>query len=86
MCLSNKLYYVNCTAKIRVTLSALCIFLLSIYLLTNQRRPCGGGAGLGRGIEIKPQIRCLTYRPFHKTLPRSSAFVNWISVRYYETG
>ena len=27
-----------------------------------------------------------TYRPFHKTLPRSSAFVNWISVRFYETG
>ena len=26
------------------------------------------------------------YRPFHKTLPRSCAFINWISVRYYETG
>ena len=26
------------------------------------------------------------YRPFHKTLPRSSAFVNWISARFYETG
>ena len=25
------------------------------------------------------------YRPFHKTLPRSSAFVNWTSVRFYET-
>ena len=25
------------------------------------------------------------YRPFHKTLPRSSAFVYWISVRFYET-
>ena len=25
------------------------------------------------------------YRPFHKTLPRSSAFVNWISLRFYET-
>ena len=25
------------------------------------------------------------YRPFHTTLPRSSAFVNWISVRFYET-
>ena len=24
------------------------------------------------------------YRPFHKTLPRSSVFVNWISVRFYE--
>ena len=27
----------------------------------------------------------LIYRPFHKTLPRSSALVNWTSVRYYET-
>ena len=26
------------------------------------------------------------YRPFHKTLPRSSTFVNWISVSFYETG
>ena len=26
-----------------------------------------------------------TYRPFHNTLPRSSAFVNWFSVRFYET-
>ena len=25
------------------------------------------------------------YRPFHKNLPRSSAFVNWISARFYET-
>ena len=25
------------------------------------------------------------YRPFHKTLPRSSVFVNWLSVRFYET-
>ena len=25
------------------------------------------------------------YRPFHKTLLRSSAFVNWSSVRFYET-
>ena len=28
----------------------------------------------------------LWYHPFHKTLPRSSACVNWISVRFYETG
>ena len=26
------------------------------------------------------------YRPFHKTLPRSSSFVNRISVSFYETG
>ena len=25
------------------------------------------------------------YRPFLKTLPRSITFVNWISVRFYET-
>ena len=25
------------------------------------------------------------YRPFHITLPRSRVFVNWISVRFYET-
>ena len=28
----------------------------------------------------------LSYHPFHKTLPRSSASVNRISVRFYETG
>ena len=28
---------------------------------------------------------CLTYRPFDKTLPRFSAFLNWISVRFYES-
>ena len=25
------------------------------------------------------------YHPFHKTFPRSSAFINWISVRFYKT-
>ena len=30
--------------------------------------------------------KILSYRPFHKTLPRSSAFINWISVRFYGTG
>ena len=28
----------------------------------------------------------LLYRLFHKTLPISSAFLNWISVRFYGTG
>ena len=28
----------------------------------------------------------LKYQPFHKTLTRSSAFLNWISVKFYETG
>ena len=27
----------------------------------------------------------LIYRPFHKTLPRVTAFIKWISVRFYET-
>ena len=34
---------------------------------------------------MHPRERALFYRPFHKTLPRSSAFVKWISVRFYET-
>jgi len=29
-------------------------------------------------------LKCLLYRPFHNTLPRSSVFVNRISVRIYE--
>ena len=33
----------------------------------------------------KVKYLCLTYRPFHETLPRSSAFINWISIRFYET-
>ena len=37
-------------------------------------------------IVLKTEIVLLIYRQFHKTLPRSSAFVNWISVRFYETG
>ena len=39
-----------------------------------------------RQIIYKKENVNLTYRPFHKTLPRSSAFCNWISVRFYETG
>ena len=31
-------------------------------------------------------ITLFIHRLFHKTLPRSSAFVNCISVRFYETG
>ena len=27
----------------------------------------------------------LRYRPFHKTLPRSNAYLKWMSVRFYET-
>ena len=27
----------------------------------------------------------LIYRQFHKNFPRSSAFINWTSVRFYET-
>ena len=32
------------------------------------------------------KLEKLKYRPFHKTLLRPSAFVNWILVRFYETG
>ena len=28
----------------------------------------------------------LLYSPFHKTLPKSSLKMNWISVRFYEMG
>ena len=34
--------------------------------------------------ETPPPWRNFKYCPFHKTLWRSSSFVNWISVRYYE--
>ena len=32
-----------------------------------------------------PDLQIFIYRPFNKTLPRSSAFVNCTSVRFYET-
>ena len=35
----------------------------------------------GKGEHIK----IFEYRPFHKTLPRSSEVLNWISGRFYET-
>ena len=34
----------------------------------------------------RQNISKLLYHPFHKTLPRSSAFVKFISVRFFETG
>ena len=37
------------------------------------------------GAKTAPLAPKLRYRLFHKTLPRSSAFVNWISVRLHET-
>ena len=36
-------------------------------------------------INGQPQRYPFRNRPFHKTLPSSSAFVYWISVRFYET-
>ena len=39
--------------------------------------------------DIYPSLVLTTYgnyRPFHKTLPRSSALVKRISVRFHETG
>ena len=36
-------------------------------------------------FDLQTTIILFGYHPFHKTLPISSAFVNWISVRFYET-
>ena len=57
--------------------------------------PAGPGHGeaqrRGPSQEVRLRGRVLQwynlfiYRPFHKTLPRSSAFANQISVRFYET-
>ena len=42
----------------------------------------GGG---GRGSDLYGGGTSLTYLHFHKTLPSASAFINWNSVRFYET-
>ena len=34
---------------------------------------------------VEKVLSAIIYRPFHNTLPRSSEFVNWILVRFYET-
>ena len=41
--------------------------------------------GSGSATMLSCGIRVGEWGPFHKTLPRSSAFINWISVRIYET-
>ena len=38
-----------------------------------------------RNIQLIGLACIYTYRPFHKTLPGSRSFINWISVRFYET-
>ena len=50
-----------------------------------------GGNPLGHFAAISVYVLyfvfvCQWYRPFHKTLPRSSLQMHWISVRFYETG
>ena len=53
------------------------VFLVSGYWFNPPPPPISG-----------PTTVCVffKYRPFHKTLLRSNAFCNWISVRFYETG
>ena len=36
-------------------------------------------------VRVHVLLFWITYRPLYKTLPRSNLFVNWISVRFYET-
>ena len=35
-------------------------------------------------IQVGCNSMTVSNRPFHKTLPRLSVFVNWISIRFYE--
>ena len=62
--------------KESITISHLCL-VTSLHLVQ---------AGM---VKICPKKdnkkKYLIYRPFHKTLPRTSVFVYWISVRFYET-
>ena len=47
----------------------------------------GGGQQGGSGgfrLNFSAVNKLNIYCPFHKTLSRSSVFVNWISVRFYE--
>ena len=52
------------------------MYVLCMYLERNYHKYYGVDSD---------KLYCVMYRPFHKTLPRTSAFVNWISVRFYET-
>ena len=57
---------------------AMVYFTLSMYVLKCLSWFWGTRSCLSR--------KTFYYRPFHKTLPISSTFVNWISGRFYETG
>ena len=37
-------------------------------------------------VELKILKYIFVYSPFHKTLPRTSSQMHWISVRFYEMG
>ena len=45
---------------------------------------CGGKKCLTFSEISRFKKLIFVYHPFHNTLPRSSAFVKWISVRFYE--
>ena len=66
--------YISCSTKI------ICYLFIRLWVWLAQ---------VGFGVEEISSGTCCqqvwSYRPFHKTLPRSSAFANWISVRFYET-
>ena len=67
-------------------LCVLCVLLLCVLLLCVLCVPVVVGEGVWVPIlQAGGPNSHFKYRPFHKTLPRSSAFVNWISVRFYET-
>ena len=70
------------------------VFVSALFILYKQLFVCRGLQGYGKLAKQSDQMNYYyqmlyeipLYRPFHKTLPISCEFVNWISVRFYETG
>ena len=62
-------------------------YIKTVEAMKKNRKKCQGGFNNGKqNSKINTQYFLeLKYRPFHKTLPRSSASVNGVSVRFYET-
>ena len=57
------------------------IIIASLNLMSHALSP------LKQGREWSPlSVFSLTYSPFHKNLPKSCLQMNWIPVRFYETG
>ena len=79
----------TCFLKRHVNLS---LYLIQLYILKDydyeKAKNILSKGGWPNHIfsSLRFQAKQFIYRPFHKTLRRSSAFVNWISVRFYETG